>query len=304
MGLKKTLLAVRDAYKGARFAGIGCAVKNTGVGNGLTEYGRAVLRVGPGGTVTLFHPWTEMGQGVHTVLRQVLCEELGLAPAQVTVEVDTCYELGCGQTTASRGTVLGGRAVIDAAAKLRADLAGKDLADLAGREYHGEVRIDWTTPPGAAVENPVTHFAYGWATQVAILGEDGRIERFVAAHDVGKVINPTLLEGQIEGAVHMGLGHALSEEYVVRDGVPVTTTLKSLNIIPPGGMPPVECVFVEEPQPEGPYGAKGVGEIGLVPTAAAVAGALWRYDGVYRTRLPMKDSPAARAAVPKLARAT
>jgi selenium-dependent xanthine dehydrogenase len=303
VGLKKTLLAVKDAYKGARFAGIGCAVKNTGVGNGLTEYGRAVLRVGTGGTVTLFHPWTEMGQGVHTVLGQVLCEELGLAPAQVRVEVDTCYELGCGQTTASRATVLGGRAVIEAAAKLRADLTGKDVADLAGREYRGEVSVDWTTPVGAAVENPVTHFAYGWATQVAILSDDGRIERFVAAHDVGKVINPTLLEGQIEGAVHMGLGHALSEEYVVRDGVPVTTTLKSLNIIPPAGMPPVECVFVEEPQPEGPYGAKGVGEIGLVPTAAAVAGALRKFDGIARTRLPMKDSPAARAAVPKLARA-
>jgi selenium-dependent xanthine dehydrogenase len=303
VGLKKTLLAVKDAYKSARFAGIGCAVKNTGVGNGLTEYGRAVLRVGTGGTVTLFHPWTEMGQGVHTVLRQMLCEELGLAPAQVKVEVDTCYELGCGQTTASRATVLGGRAVIEAAAKLAADLAGKDLADLAGQEYRGEVSVDWTTPVGAAVENPVTHFAYGWATQVAILSDDGRIERFVAAHDVGKVINPTLLEGQIEGAVHMGLGHALSEEYVVRDGVPVTTTLKSLNIIPPAGMPPVECVFVEEPQPEGPYGAKGVGEIGLVPTAAAVAGALRKFDGIDRTRLPMKDSPAARAAVPKLARA-
>jgi CO/xanthine dehydrogenase Mo-binding subunit len=303
VGLKKTLLAVRDAYKGARFAGIACAVKNTGVGNGLTEYGRAVLRVEDGGTVTLFHPWTEMGQGVHTVLTQVLCEELDLAPAQVKVEVDTCYELGCGQTTASRATVLGGRAVIDAATNLRADLAGKALAELAGREYHGEVRVDWTSPVGAAAENPVTHFAYGWATQVAILADDGRIERFVAAHDVGKVINPTLLEGQIEGAVHMGLGHALSEEYVVRAAVPVTTTLKSLNIIPPTGMPPVECVFVEEPQPEGPYGAKGVGEIGLVPTAAAVAGALRSFDGIARTRLPMKDSPAARAAVPKLGRA-
>ena len=302
VGLKKTLLAVKDAYKGARFAGIGCAVKNTGVGNGLTEYGRAVLRVGDGGKVTIFHPWTEMGQGVHTVLRQMLCEEVGLAPEQVEVEVDTCYELGCGQTTASRGTVLGGRAVIDAAARLRADLAGQDLADLAGREYRGEVRIDWTTPVGAAVDNPVTHFAYGWATQVAILAEDGCIERFIAAHDVGKVINPTLLEGQIEGAVHMGLGHALSEEYVVRDGLPVTTTLKSLNIIPPTGMPPVECVFVEEHQPEGPYGAKGVGEIGLVPTAGAVAGALHSFDGEYRTRLPMKDSATARAAVPKLAR--
>lgn len=82
----------------------------------------------------------------------------------------------------------------------------------------------------------------------------------------------------------------------------MTTTLKSLNIIPASGMPPVECIFVEEPQPEGPYGAKGVGEIGLVPTAGAVAGALHAFDGIHRTRLPMKDSAAARAAVPKLAR--
>ena len=301
VGLKKTLLAVKDAYKAARYAGISCGVKNTGVGNGLAEYGRAVLRVNHGGAITLFHPWTEMGQGAHTVLAQILCEELGITPAEVTVEVDTCYELGCGQTTASRATVLGGRAVIGAAAKLRADLAGGELADLAGREYRGEVCIDWTTKPGAAVDNPVTHFAYGWATQVVILGEDGSIERVVAAHDVGKVINPTLLEGQIEGAVHMGLGHALSEEYIVADALPVTTTLKSLNIIPPAGMPPVEAIFVEEPQPEGPYGAKGVGEIGLVPTAGAVAGALHAFDGSYRTRLPMKDSAAARAAVPRLA---
>ncbi len=310
VGLKKTLLAVRDAYKSARFAGIGCGVKNTGVGNGLAEYGRAVLRPEADGSVTLFHPWTEMGQGVHTVLRQILCQELGIAPSLISVAVDTRYELGCGQTTASRATVLGGRAVIEAAAKLRADLAGRALADLpqalaglAGREYYGEVCIDGTTPPGARTDSPVTHFAYGWATQVVILSADGRIEKVVAAHDVGKAINPTLLEGQIEGAVHMGLGQALSEEYVVRGGVPVTTTLKSLNLIPPGGMPPVECIFVEEPQPEGPYGAKGVGEIGLVPTAAAVAGALRKFDGIDRTRLPMKDSAAALAAVPKLARA-
>jgi xanthine dehydrogenase molybdenum-binding subunit len=306
VGLKKTLLAVKDAYKAARYAGISCGVKNTGVGNGLTEYGRAVLRPGTDGLVTLFHPWTEMGQGVHTVLGQILCEELGVTPELVRVEVDTCYELGCGQTTASRATVLGGRAVIDAAAKLRADLAdgpvtSEALAGLAGREYRGEVFVDWTTKAGAAVANPVTHFAYGWATQVVVLTEDGGIEKVVAAHDVGKVINPTLLEGQIEGAVHMGLGHALSEEYVVAGGFPVTTTLKSLNIIPPTGMPPVECVFVEEPQPEGPYGAKGVGEIGLVPTAGAVAGALHAFDGRYRTRLPMTDSAAAEAAVPKLA---
>jgi selenium-dependent xanthine dehydrogenase len=302
VGLCRTLLAVKDAYKAARYAGIACGVKNTGVGNGLVEYGRAILRPQVDGSVTLVHPWTEMGQGIDTILAQIICEELDIEPATVRIAVDTRYPLGCGQTTASRATVLGGRSVIDAAAKLRADLAGRTLADLAGREYHGEVRVAGTTPLGAPTDNPVTHFAYGWATQVVILDPAGRIEKVIAAHDVGKVMNPTLLEGQLEGAVHMGLGQALSEEYVVRDAEPVTTTLKSLHIIPPSGMPPVECIFVEEPQPEGPYGAKGVGEIGLVPTAAAVAGALRRFDGIHRTRLPMKDSPAARFAVPALAR--
>jgi xanthine dehydrogenase molybdenum-binding subunit len=302
VGLKKTLLAVRDAYRSARFAGIGCAVKNTGVGNGLTEFGKVVLRPAADGSVTLFHSWTEMGQGVHTVLMQVACEELGLTPGQVRVTVDTDHELGCGQTTASRATVLGGRAVIEAAANLKAKLNGGRLADLAGQEFYGEVAIDWTTRPGDPTPDPVTHFAYGWATQVVLLDEAGRITKVVAAHDVGKVLNPTLLAGQVEGAVHMGLGHSLSEEFVVSGAVPVTTTLKSLHIIPPSGMPPVECVFVEEHQPEGPYGAKGIGEIGLVPTASAVAGALHAFDGRYRTRLPMKDSPAAIGAVPRLTR--
>ncbi|HET8646134.1 MAG TPA: molybdopterin cofactor-binding domain-containing protein, partial [Vicinamibacteria bacterium] len=164
VGLRKTLLAVRDAYKSARFAGIGCALKNTGVGNGLAEYGRAVLRPEADGTVTLFHPWTEMGQGVHTILQQVLCEELGIDPSLVRITVDTRYELGCGQTTASRATVLGGRAVIDAARKLRADLegqtpAGGALTSLAGRKYYGQVRIAGTTPLGAAAEDLMTHFA-------------------------------------------------------------------------------------------------------------------------------------------------
>ena len=300
VGIKKTLLAVRDAYRGARFAGIACGVKNTGIGNGIPEYGKAVLRPEEDGSVTVFHSWTEMGQGCNTVLQQVACEELGLDTSRVRVIVDTGHELDTGQTTASRATVLGGRAIIEAAAKLKAELNGSRLSDLAGREFYGEVRIDWTHKPGHGPEGAATHFAYGWATQVAILDEEGRLLKVVAAHDVGKVINPTLLEGQIEGAVHMGLGHALTEEFVVDGGIPLTDTLKSLNIIPPAGMPEVECIFVEEPQPEGPYGAKGVGEIALVPTAAAVAGALHAFDGERRTRLPMKDSPAARAAVPRL----
>jgi xanthine dehydrogenase molybdenum-binding subunit len=301
VGLKQTLLAVRDAYREARYAGIACGVKNTGIGNGVTEYGRAVLRPEPDGTITLFHSWTEMGQGVSTVLRQIACQELDLAPELVTVVVDTDHELDTGQTTASRSTVLGGNAVLDAARKLRAALDGRPPAELAGQEFQGEFVVDWTTT--AEAEEPVTHLAYGWATQVVVLDDEGRLEQVIAAHDVGKAINPLLVEGQIEGGVHMGLGHALSEELVLEGGVPTAETLKSLHLIPPSGMPVVECILVEEPQPEGPYGAKGLGEASLVPIAGAVAGALAAFDGVHRTTLPMKDSPAALAAVPHLVRA-
>ncbi len=300
VGLKQTLLAVKDAYRGAKYAGIACGVKNTGIGNGVPEYGRAVIRVEDDGTITLFHSWTEMGQGVDTVLQQIACEELGLTPERVAVAVDTERNLETGQTTASRSTVLGGSAVIRAAEKLRAALDGMPLESLAGQEFFGEVEMAYTTTNDPSLEDPVTHIAYAWATQVVILDDDGKIEKIVAAHDVGKAINPTLVEGQIEGGLHMGLGHSLSEEFVCEGGVPVNETLKSLHIIPPTGMPPVECILVEEPQPEGPYGAKGIGEAALVPTAGAVAGALYAFDGIRRTTLPMKDSAAAVAAVPRL----
>ncbi|HEX9123233.1 MAG TPA: selenium-dependent xanthine dehydrogenase [Actinomycetota bacterium] len=303
VGIKACLEAVRDEYRGAAHSGIGCGVKNTGIGNGLPEFGKAILRPEADGTVTLFHSWTEMGQGVNTALQQIACEELGLSADRIRVVVDTMRELDTGQTTASRSTVLGGRAIQVAADELKSALDGGRLEDLAGREFYGQITIDWTNKPGEGVGDPVTHFAYGWAVQVAILDGEGRVEKVVAAHDVGRAINPTLLEGQIEGAVHMGLGFALTEDYVVQEGHPVTTTLKSLGIIPPAGMPAVECLLVEVPQPEGPYGAKGVGEIGLVPTAAAVAGALRAFDGRWRARLPMRDSAAALAAAPRLAAA-
>ena len=301
VGLKRTLLAVRDAYREADYAGIACVAKNTGIGNGIVERGRVVLRPEADGTLSLFHSWTEMGQGVHTVLRQVACDELGLASDRVRVVVDTAYELDTGETTASRATVLGGNAVLDAARRLREALADRDLAELAGAEFPGEFAVDWTT--GLDADEPVTHLAFGWGTQVVVLDDEGRLARVVAAHDVGRALNPMLVEGQIEGGVHMGLSHALSEEFVVEGGVPRTETLKSLHILPPEGMPPVEVILVEEPQPEGPYGAKGVGEAALVPTAAATAAALHAFDGIRRARLPMKDSPAALAAVPHLRRA-
>ena len=184
---------------------------------------------------------------------------------------------------------------MQAARKLKRELAaGKALADLVGRKFLGEYACTYTTPLEADVPDPKTHLTYGFATQVVILDDRGRLEKVIAAHDVGRVMNPTLLEGQIEGAIHMGLGYALTEEFVVREGVIESKDVRSLGVLRAHQMPEIEVIFVEEPDPETPYGARGVGEIGLVPTAPAVAGALAAFDGIHRTQLPMKDSPAAR----------
>ncbi|MEP7379748.1 MAG: selenium-dependent xanthine dehydrogenase [Chloroflexota bacterium] len=301
VGLKKTLLAVREAYRSARFAGIACGAKNTGIGNGVTEHGRAVVAPLADGRVLLRHSWTEMGQGIHTALRQVCAQELGIGADRIDVVVDTERELDTGETTASRATLLGGQAVLRAAQSLREALQAADWSDLVGQEFEGTFKIDWTTPIGPDVPDPVTHIGYGWATQVVILDDHGHLAKVVAAQDVGRAINPQILRGQVEGGVHMGLGYALSEDFATVDGVPVATTLKSLGIIPAAGMPEVETILVEEPLPDGPFGAKGAGEAVLVPTAAAVAGALRAFDGIVRRDLPMRDSPAARAALPRLA---
>ncbi|HUK13110.1 MAG TPA: molybdopterin cofactor-binding domain-containing protein [Thermoanaerobaculaceae bacterium] len=295
-GIRQTLEAVRDAFRSAKIAGIACGIKNTGIGNGMEDIGRVLIRVLPGPRLEVLNGFTEMGQGLFTILRQVVAEETGLDPE--LMEVGTRSELAvlCGMTTASRATALATMAAQLAARKLAADLAGAPLVALAGREYHGEYVCDFTTKPGEAVEDPVTHMTFGYATQVVILDDEGRLARVVAAHDVGRAINPLGCVQQIEGAVHMGLGYALSEELACTAGRPDSTRLADLGILRAEDTPPVDVILVEVPDPVGGYGAKGVGEVGLVPTAGAVASALWAYDGVRRTALPMRDAPAARRA--------
>ena len=295
-GLRKTLESVREIYRGAKFAGIACGIKNVGIGNGLPEAGRATLTVEPDGRITIRTGFTEMGQGLFTILIQTAVEETGLPAELFTATADTRDAIDCGQTTGSRGTVLGAYGVQDAARKLKGDLdAGLSLKQLAGRVYHGEWVCYKTDKFGAAVEDPVTHLTYGFATQVVLLDDAGRVTKVVAAHDVGRAINPTLLEGQIEGSIHMGLGYALTEAFVVEGGHIVTDDVKSNGVLRAHQMPEVECIIVETADPDTPYGARGVGEIGLVPTAPAVASALFAYDGIRRYTLPMKDSPAAKA---------
>ncbi len=300
VGIRKTLVAVKPHYDRARAegraVGIACGLKNSGIGNGAKEWGKARLVVEPDLTVSVYNGYTEMGQGLLTVLVQFAAEVTGLPAGCFRPKVDTTYQLACGQTTGSRATLFGGRAVAGAAAKLRADLdAGRRLADLVGRVYAADVLVDDTTELGADVPKIKTHTAFGYATQLCILDEDGRVARFVAAHDVGRAVNPALCEGQIEGAIHMGLGYALTEELACVDGMPATFKLRELGVLRARDMPAIEVILVEDPEPEGPFGAKGVGEIGLVPTAAAVAGALEAFDGIRRCTLPMRDSAAARA---------
>jgi xanthine dehydrogenase molybdenum-binding subunit len=289
-GAAACLDAVKPLYDEARAAGkavgLGLGLKNSGLGNGFRELSRAVVRFRSDGVVEVRHGWTEMGQGVHTVALQVAAQELGIDPNRIEVIVDTTRELGFGQTTGSRGTLMAAGSVGSAC---REALAGGCEPEV---DYVGEHLVDWTHHLGDPEHpNPTIHSAFGYATQMVVIDrESGEIERVVAIHDVGKAVNPLLCVGQIEGSVHMGLGYALSEQFPhdPDTGFPTNMTLRSLGILRAKDVPPIEVHLVEVPQPKSPYGIKGVGEIGLVPTAPAVAAALHELDGVWRHTLPMR----------------
>jgi selenium-dependent xanthine dehydrogenase len=318
-GIRETLQAVKNVYKGAKYKGIGCGIKSTGLGNGTTEGGYIVIRVVDGPKLEILNGYTEMGQGVYTATMQAVCEETGLPPDIMTVLWDK--ELGekCGETWASRGTTLSCAAAQHAARKLSAELDSvpltreplgrspdpalrvRQLAQLVGREYRGEYVCNFTTRPGTpeSVLNPTTHLTFSYAAQVVILDEQGKTQRVVVANDVGRAINPRLCAEQMEGGVHMGLGYALSEDFTSTKGVPDSLALRDLGIVAAKHMPDVDVILIEVPDEVGGYGAKGVGEIGCVATAGAVAGALHSYDGIRRVKLPMDDAPAAKPSLPK-----
>ncbi len=289
LGARACLDAVKPAYDQAIQdglpVGIGLGLKNSGLGNGFDEIAKAVVRFEADGTIEVRHCWTEMGQGVHNVALQVAVEELGVAAEQIKVIVDSTRELGAGQTTGSRGTLMGAGAVQDACRNALLD--GCQV----GLDYEGSYRINWTNSLSEGLENPVIHSTFGYASQLVVLNpDDGEVRNVVAAHDVGRAVNPMLCEGQIEGAVHMGLGYALTEGFPTdSSGRPTNTTFRSLDIIRPKDMPPVDVIIIESPQPGSPYGIKGVGEIGLVPTAGAVAAAVRSYDDSWPTELPMRN---------------
>ncbi len=287
VGVRATLQALRERFRNAKRAGLACGIKNTGIGNGINDESLVKIEIVSSEKIVIHHGWTEMGQGVHTVARQVVCQETGLNPEIMEVRVDTFSGARSGMTTASRATSLVGNALINATEKLKRDLQNHSLAKLSGRIYTGQWLCDWTTPPRDD-GGTVTHYSYGYASQMVVLNEDGEVERVVAAHDAGKIVNPLLFEGQIQGAVVMGLGYALTEDLPLKEGLPVSTRFADLGLFRAHQVPQIEVIGVEVADEYGPYGAKGVGEIGLVPTAAALANALYQFDGIRRYRLPMK----------------
>ncbi len=290
--LKETLLAVKDVYeRNAGRAGIACAMKNSGVGVGLPDKGRAKLAVRDG-KVELYAAASDIGQGCATVFLQILAQATGL-PREKLVNMGANSEVApdSGTTSGSRQTLITGEAVRMAAAELKADLdgAGGDLSALEGLEYSAEF-FDPTDKLGSDKPNPKSHVAYGFATHVVILDDDGRVKEVWAAHDSGKVVNPISIQGQIEGGVLMGLGYALTEDFPLKDCVP-QARFGTLGLMRADQIPDIHAIYVEKEEllPFA-YGAKGIGEIATIPTAPAAQGAYYARDHVLRTSLPMEHT--------------
>jgi len=288
VGIIACLNALKDMYQQNEITGLACAIKNNGVGNGVKDYSPVVIEIVAAQKVIIHHGWSETGQGIHTLARQIFCQETDIDPEWVEVSVDTIQGLKTGMTTASREVILLGNAIIDACKKLKRDLKKNSLDILAGRKYKGRWECHWTRKPWIRKRNPVTHFSYGYAAQLVVLDNEGQIKKIYTAVDTGKLLNPLLFEGQVEGAVIMGLGGALHEELIVEKGQILSTKLGDLKILRAHQIPEIEVIPIEVHDPVGPYGHKGYDEIGLVPTAAALANAFCKFDGTRRYKLPLQ----------------
>ena len=290
--LKETLEAVKDAYdKYYPNVGIACAMKNSGVGVGLPDTGRARLRVNDG-IIEIYCGASDIGQGCATVFIQMVAETLNLPKSKI-VSMGSNSELApdSGTTSGSRQTLISGEAIRRVSLELKKELeeAGGDLNKLNGRDYYAEY-FEPTDKLGADVPNPKSHVAYGFATHLVILDDEGKVTKVFAAHDSGKVVNPISIQGQIEGGVLMSLGYALTEDFKLQDCVP-KSKFGTLGLMKSTDIPEIHAIYVEKEELLGvAYGSKGIGEIATIPTAPAVQNAYYKRDGKLRPKLPMDDT--------------
>ena len=296
-GLVETLDAIKEKYDAAVLAGepvgLACAMKNSGVGVGLPDWGRCKLIVEPDGKLHIYAGASCLGQGLGTVLVQIVVSETGLSRDHIVYErSNTWIAPDSGDSSGSRQTCITGEACSRACRKFNEAYRG-DLSSLIGQEFYGDF-LAKTDPLGANVPNPVSHIAYGYATQMCVLNrETGRIDRIVAAHEVGRAINPLSWEGQIEGGVVMSAGYALTERYGLKDCKP-TDSFGSLGLFRATEAPRVESIVVEKKGLKVANGAIGIGEITSIPTAPAIAAAYAQFTGIRELALPLRHTPYAR----------
>ncbi|MDR3265292.1 MAG: selenium-dependent xanthine dehydrogenase [Synergistaceae bacterium] len=294
--IRECLARMKPVFESSPLSGIACAWKNSGIGVGLPDTGRVRLEVKNGG-IGIFTSAACMGQGIASTMTQIASHTTGLPVSKIAFcPADTKLTPDSETSTASRQTLFTGEATRRVCARFvkALDEAGGDIASLDGRSFHDEF-LYVTDPMGSDKPNPVSHAAYSFAVQVCILNGEGRVEKFVACHDVGQPINLNNVEGQIEGGVVMGMGYALTEDLRLRDGIP-RAKYGTLGLFRAPDVPPIECVVMDRKGGDGAgaFGAKGSGEIVLVPTAPALALAYRRLDGKFRTSLPLADTPYAR----------
>ena len=334
-GLVETLEAVKDICERNKNVGIACAMKNAGVGVGIPDTGRCIVAV-KDGKLHIRSGASCIGQGLGTVLTQIVCTMLHCEREDVVYEAaNTVNAPDSGTTSGSRQTLVTGEACRRACQKLLAaagadvrvsdysgiahrqgmeSLPGGNSSGTVGTELPEGASVDWkalegqefygeylakTDPLGAQnVENPISHVAYGYATHVCVLNDDGTIREIDAAHFVGKAINPLSCEGQIEGGVTMALGFTLTEHYPLYDCIP-SARFGTLGLFRADQVPPIHSILVEKEVQDMAFGAIGIGEITTIPTAPAVAGAYFALDGEMRTSLPLMKTPYERPKMPR-----
>jgi CO/xanthine dehydrogenase Mo-binding subunit/aerobic-type carbon monoxide dehydrogenase small subunit (CoxS/CutS family) len=315
---------VPDAPHLRRSWGLAVAYKNTGLGGGAPDKAGAEVELYPDGTLEVRTSSAELGQGLVTVLRMIVAQEFNHPPEKVKVLVmDTDLTPDGGPTTASRQTYVSGNAARYAAQTLRQAIAAtlaekydqppekirfvEGLAQVNGHrvplgDVVGIMRAEGREPRSlfeywAPETKPLgqggdMHFAFSFAAQAAEVEVDTRsgevsVLRVIAANDVGRAINPLGLQGQVEGGVMMGLGNALTENFIVENGQVFTDHMARYRIPSITHTPQITSIVVEHQTADGPYGAKGVGEIVSIPTTPAITNAIYNAVGVRIDRLPV-----------------
>ncbi len=283
------LMALKDEYYKAKYKGIACGFKNAGLGMGIKDTGRAKISI-ENGKVHIRTSAACMGQGLKTMALQVAVETTDLDPALFIVEEpDTARTPDSGTSTASRQTALTGEAVRLVAEELKKALEEKSLEELEGLELFREFCPE-TDPIDSKKENPVSHLAYSFAAQLAVLDEEGKLSRIITCSDAGTVINRTMIEGQIEGGVVTGIGYAVRENFITENGY-VKSRYGTLGLIRSTETPDIDVMLVHgKGRSASTYGAKGIGELSAIPTAPAIRNAYLSLDGKKRYSLPLDDT--------------